>query len=146
MPLIFVQRFVAFLGMMLLTALFAARAETIPDALSVEWQGHKLCEKLFEDGYIRMARCTFPPGTIHLCHSHPSYISYVLSGGEARVTDEKGTWEGEVRAGTFVDSAPVRWHEIVNTGNTTLEFLLIEKKYEPALALSETACPGRRPG
>ena len=38
------------------------RGESVPDALSVEWQGQKPCEKLFEDAQIRIARCTFPPG------------------------------------------------------------------------------------
>jgi hypothetical protein len=33
--------------------LAAAQGETAPDALSVEWQGQKLCEKLFEDSQIR---------------------------------------------------------------------------------------------
>jgi len=39
-----------------------AMAENVPDALSVEWEGNKPCEKLFEDAHVRMARCTFPPG------------------------------------------------------------------------------------
>jgi hypothetical protein len=44
----------------------AARADDVPDALSVEWQGKKPCEKLFDDTHVRVARCTFPPG---LCMS-----------------------------------------------------------------------------
>jgi hypothetical protein len=47
-------------------------ADDVPDALSVEWQGKKPCEKLFEDAQIRIMRCTFPPGAMHVCHSHPS--------------------------------------------------------------------------
>jgi len=45
-----------------------ARAENVPDALSVEWEGKNPCEKLFEDAHVRMARCTFPPGAMHVCH------------------------------------------------------------------------------
>ena len=75
----------------LLVAPFAASADDVPDALSVEWQGKKLCEKLFEDAQVRVARCTFPPGAVHVCHSHPAYLSYVLSGGQGQVQDERGT-------------------------------------------------------
>ena len=38
----------------------AATAEDIPDALTVEWQGKKLCENLYEDAQIRALRCTIP--------------------------------------------------------------------------------------
>ena len=144
--MIFIKLFVAFLTITVLVAPFAAGAENVPDALSVEWQGQKLCEKLFEDAQIRVSRCSFPPGTMHLCHSHPSYISYVLSGGEAQVTDARGIWQGQVLAGTYVEVPAVAWHEVTNTGNTTLQFLFIEKKYQPAPPTSQAACPGRRPG
>ncbi len=41
-------------------------ADDVPDALSVEWQGKKPCEKLFEDAQVRIARCTFPPRAMHV--------------------------------------------------------------------------------
>ena len=63
---------VLFLGMTILVAPFAATADNVPDALSVEWQGQKPCERLFEDAQIHIARCTFPSGAMHVCHSHPS--------------------------------------------------------------------------
>ena len=37
-----------------------AKADDVPDALSVEWQGK--CEKLFDDENVRVVRCTFAPG------------------------------------------------------------------------------------
>ena len=43
----------------LLAAPSAVMADDVPDALSVEWQGKKPCEKLFEDAQVRIARCTF---------------------------------------------------------------------------------------
>ena len=49
------------LGMATLIAPLVALGESVPDALSVEWQGKKPCEKLYEDSQIRVARCTFPP-------------------------------------------------------------------------------------
>ena len=45
---------------------FAAIADNVPDALSVEWQGKKPCEKVFEDTQVLVARCTLPPGTAPL--------------------------------------------------------------------------------
>ena len=86
--------------MTVLVAPFAVMAEDVPDALSVEWQGQKPCEKLFEDDQVRISRCSFPPGATHVCHSHPAYLFYVLSGGKAQVRDEKGTREVEIRAGS----------------------------------------------
>jgi quercetin dioxygenase-like cupin family protein len=113
------------------TPLAAARSDNAPDALSVEWQGQKPCEKLFEDAQIRIARCTFPPGSKHVRHSHPGYSSYVLSGGKALIQDEKGTRQVEPRTDAFLNSPPTPWHELTNTGDTTLRYLVIERKYEP---------------
>ena len=121
----------ALFGIAILVAPFAARGDDVPDALSVEWQGEKPCEKVFEDAQIRIARCTFPPGSKHVRHSHPAYISYVLSGGKAEVQDEKGTRQVEARTGSYADVPPVPWHELTNVGDTTLQYLVVERKYQP---------------
>jgi quercetin dioxygenase-like cupin family protein len=122
---------------------FTARADDVPGALSVEWEGKKPCEKLFEDDEIRVARCTFPEGTVHVCHARPSYLTYDLSGGLAEVQHDKGKRKIEVVAGAFANVSPIPWHEIADIGETTLQYLLIEKKYQPAPAASQTACPPR---
>ena len=122
-------------------AINPARADDVPDALSVEWQGKNPCEKLFEDAQVRMARCTFPPGAMHVCHSHPAYLSYVVSGGQGQVQDEKGTRKVNFVTGALADVPPVPWHELANTGDTTLQFLIVEKKYQTAPAVSQAACP-----
>ena len=41
------QLSVVFFGLTVLVAPLAVMAENVPDALSVEWQGQKPCEKLF---------------------------------------------------------------------------------------------------
>jgi quercetin dioxygenase-like cupin family protein len=117
------------------------KGDDVPDALSVEWQGKKPCEKLFEDAQVRIARCTFPPGAMHLCHSHPSSFTYVLSGGHAQVQDEKGTRKIDIVAGAFVDAPPTPWHQFANIGETTVQVLLVEKKYQPVSALDQGVCP-----
>ena len=119
----------------------ATRAEDMPDALTVEWQGKRPCDKLFEDTQVRVLRCTFPPGTVHLCHSHPAYLNYVLSGGQAQVQDEKGTRKIDPVTGSVADIPPIPWHEFANIGETTLQFLIIEKKYQAPPALTQAVCP-----
>jgi quercetin dioxygenase-like cupin family protein len=125
----------------LLVTPFAASADDVPDALSVERQGKKPCEKLFEDAQVRVARCTFPPGVVHVCHSHPAYLSYVLSGGLGQVQDEKGTRKVDVVTGVLFDIPPTPWHEFANIGGTTVQYLIVEKKYQPASPVSQTVCP-----
>ncbi len=121
----------AILGVAFAVFPLATEAETAPDALSVEWQDQKPCEKLFEDAEIRVLRCTFPPGSMHVRHSHPAYLSYVLSGGKGQIQDEKGTRQIEVRTDSYLNIKPIPWHEMTNTGDTTLRYLLVERKYEP---------------
>ena len=85
---------------------------------------------MFDDGQIRIARCVSQPGGLHVRHSHPGYFTYVLGGGKGQIHDEKGTRQVEVRADTYTNSAPIPWHELTNTGDTPLRYLVIERKYE----------------
>jgi quercetin dioxygenase-like cupin family protein len=130
-----------FLGMTASVAPFAAMAQNVPSALSVEWQGQKLCERLFEDTQILISRCTFPPGAVHVCHFHPSYVFYVLSGGKELVQDDNGIRQVELRTGSYSDVPPVPWHEVTNIGDTTLQFVIVEKKYQTGFVASQTVCP-----
>jgi beta-alanine degradation protein BauB len=111
----------------------------VPDALSVEWQGKKPCELLNEDPQIRVMRCTFPPGAKHSRHSHPATFNYVLSGGKVQVQDDNGTRVTERPTGSQMDSSPVPWHEVTNVGDTTLQFLVVEKKYQPLSSMGQDA-------
>lgn len=122
-----------------LLAPLAAMGQPAPDALSVEWQGGKPCEKLYEDTQIRVARCNFPPGSMHVRHSHPGYLTYVLNGGRSRLEDARGTRAFEPATGSLTNSAPLVWHEMTNTGDTTLSYLLIERKYEPVPAAEQAS-------
>jgi quercetin dioxygenase-like cupin family protein len=107
-----------------------AATEDVPDALSVEWQGKKPCEKLHEDDQIRILRCTFPPGAKHVRHQHPANFAYALSGGKLNTESASGTREAEVGTDAYVLNKPVPWHEVTNTGDTTARFLVIEMKYQ----------------
>jgi beta-alanine degradation protein BauB len=100
------------------------------DALSVEWQGKKPCEKLHEDDQIRILRCTFPPGGKHVRHQHPANFVYVLSGGKLQEESTSGTRDLDVLTDAYVLSKPVPWHEVTNTGDTTERFIVVEMKYQ----------------
>src|SRR6476620_4988388 len=121
---------VAGASLSLLAAPSAVMADDVPDALSVEWQGKKPCEKLFDDAQVRVVRCTFPPGAVHVCHSHPGYLSYVVNGGQGQVQDEKGIRKIDVVSGALLDVPPTPWHEFANFGDTTIQFVVVENKYQ----------------
>ena len=119
---------VAVMGSLVLPPI--AATEEVPDALSVEWQGKKPCEKLHEDDQIRILRCTFPPEAKHVRHQHPANFVYALSGGKLKTESVSGAREAEVGTDTYVLNKPVPWHEVTNTGDTTARFLVIEMKYQ----------------
>jgi mannose-6-phosphate isomerase-like protein (cupin superfamily) len=80
---------------------------------------------------------------MHVCHSHPSYLFYVVSGGQAQVQDEKGVRKVNVVAGAFVDVPPTPWHELTNVGDTTLQYIVVEKKYQAGPTVDQSSCPKR---
>ena len=118
------------LGSALLMMPLTAMGEDVPDPLSVEWQGKKPCESLFEDEQIRVLRCTIPPGAVHVRHSHIASFGYVLSGGKSQVEDAEGSRQGESTTDEYWNGDPIPWHEVKNVGDTTQRYLLVEKKYQ----------------
>ena len=109
---------------------FTAHSAEETDALNAGWNGEKRCENLYEDDYIRVLRCTFPPNVGHERHSHPASFLYELNGGHGIVTDASGTREFEVKTDQYRAGKPVEWHEAVNTGDTTMRYLIVEKRYQ----------------
>jgi len=45
-----------------------------------------------------------------------------------QITDENGLREVDLTTGSSFTSAGVVWHEVVNTGDTTTAFLIVEPK------------------
>jgi len=113
--------------LVLLSALLSAFAP-LPDPLAAGWNGNPVCEKLFEDDAQRVLRCTFAPGVGHERHFHPRHFGYCLSGGTARLTDVSGVREVDLKAGSSFSSAGVPWHEFMNIGSTTIQYLIVEPK------------------
>lgn len=108
--------------------LAATSVASLPDPLAAGWRGHPVCEKLQDDTHLRVLRCTFPPWTGHERHHHPRHFGYALSGGQVRITDAKGTRTADIKAGSSFASDGIAWHEILNIGRTTVQYLIIEPK------------------
>lgn len=100
----------------------------IPDPLQAGWKGEATCEKLYEDDSNRMLRCTFPPGVGHERHYHLPHFGYALAGGRMRLTDADRVREVDLAAGTSYYSEGVVWHEVLNIGDTTVQYLIVEQK------------------
>ncbi len=110
----------------LLTA--CAASPRLPDPLEAGWKGASVCEALHDDNQHRILRCTFPPGVGHERHYHERHFGYTISGARMRITDADGTREVDVPTGSSFASDGLEWHEVVNIGESTGVFLIIEPK------------------
>jgi quercetin dioxygenase-like cupin family protein len=102
--------------------------EVLPDPLEAGWDGEKVCEVLQENEKLRALKCTFPPGGGHERHFHAPHFGYIVEGGKMRITDAAGTVERELKTGASWQSGGVDWHEVVNIGDTTSVYIIVEPK------------------
>ena len=100
----------------------------LPDPLAAGWNGAPVCELLHEDSEQRVLRCTFPPGVGHERHFHRPHFGYTIVGGRMRITNVSGVREVDAVTGSSFSSDGVPWHEVVNIGDTTSVFLIVEPK------------------
>ena len=119
----------------LLSMVFLALATTacstsssLPDPLAAGWKGEPVCELLHEDSEQRVLRCEFAPGVGHERHFHDPHFGYTIAGGRMQLTDAEGTREVELATGSSFSNGDVVWHEVLNTGDTTTLFLIVEPK------------------
>ena len=105
-----------------------ATPPSLPDPLAAGWKGVPVCEKLHEDSDHRILRCAFPPGIGHERHFHDRHFGYALAGGRMRINDANGTREVDLATGSSFSSAGVDWHEVLNVGDTTVVYLIVEPK------------------
>jgi beta-alanine degradation protein BauB len=111
-----------------LTAAAQPATAQLPDPLGAGWKGQATCEKLHEDTKLRILRCTFPPNVGHEQHFHAPHYVYVLDGGKVRVTSAAGTQEVELKTGAGRMNPAIEWHEVLNVGETTMSYLIVEPK------------------
>ena len=100
----------------------------LPDPLAAGWNGKPVCERLHEDATQLVMRCTFASGVGQERHSYDAYFGYTLSGGRMRIEDENGVREVDVPTGSSFTSQGVSWHEVLNVGDTSSVFLIVEAK------------------
>ncbi|MXO47970.1 cupin domain-containing protein [Erythrobacter vulgaris] len=102
-------------------------SETLPSALEAGWQGERVCTLQHQAETHRVLRCTFPPGVGHERHYHPRHYGYALSGGTMRLTSASGTRTVTLAERSDYSSDGVDWHEVVNVGETTVVYLIVEE-------------------
>jgi len=103
-----------------------ATAQVLPDPLEAGWNGTPVCENLHEDSNNRVLRCSFPPAVGHERHFHVPHFGYAIAGGRMRIIDSRGTREVDLATGSSFASDGVAWHEVVNVGDSTVIYLIIE--------------------
>ena len=103
--------------------------KNLPGALVAGWKNKKVCELLQVDEMTRVLRCTFPPGVGHERHYHPAHFGYTLKGGTMHITDASGEREYTGVANSSWQNEGVAWHQVVNIGDTTAQYLIVEQKY-----------------
>ncbi len=104
----------------------AITSETLPGPLAAGWRGQPVCMKLHETTEVRVLRCTFPPGVGHERHFHPRHFGYALAGGTMEVRDQNGTRRVDIVVGSYFSSEGIDWHEVLNVGDTVVQYLMIE--------------------
>tara|TARA_B100000795_G_scaffold210956_1_gene164579 strand:- start:90 stop:470 length:381 start_codon:yes stop_codon:yes gene_type:complete len=103
-------------------------SSSLPDPLTAGWKEKKVCELLEENKSQRILKCTFAPGIGHERHFHLPHFGYTLSGSTFKIKDTTGTREINVKTGSYFNSNGTEWHEVLNIGDSTAIFLIIEPK------------------
>ena len=104
------------------------KLDRLPDPVEAGWKGASVCDVLHDDAYQRVLRCTFPPTVGHERHYHKRHFGYVIAGGRMQITDATGTRVVEPATGAHFKSDGIGWHEVVNIGDSTATYLIMEPK------------------
>ena len=116
------------LMMFLLTLSNCKNEQQLPDPLEAGWNNEAVCEVLEDNAKVRTLKCTFPPGVGHERHYHDAHYGYTISGSKFRITDTTGTRDVNVPTGYSFYNDFIEWHEVLNIGDSTAVFLIIEPK------------------
>ncbi len=122
----FLKIFFIFFAVVLLKG--CKKRTILPDPLAAGWKGNAVCEVIEENDKLRTLKCTFPPGVGHEKHYHPPHFGYTLVGSTFRITNDKGTREVNVKTGSHFSKEIETTHEVVNIGDSTAVFLIMEPK------------------
>ena len=101
---------------------------TLPDPYQAGWEGEKVCEVLEDNEELRVLKCTFPAGVGHEKHYHNPHFGYALVGGTFKMDDASGIREVSFPTGYSWSKDEVSEHQVLNVGDSTSVFLIIEYK------------------
>ncbi|WP_047551169.1 hypothetical protein [Psychroserpens sp. Hel_I_66] len=100
----------------------------LPDPLEAGWNNKAVCEVVEDNKNVRVLRCTFEPGVGHEKHYHDPHYGYTVAGSTFRITDTTGTREVNVPTGYSFSKDEISTHEVLNIGDSTAVFLIVEYK------------------
>jgi len=100
----------------------------LPDPLKAGWKGVSVCQLIKENKSIRVLKCSFPPNVGHERHYHKPHFGYTLAGSKFRIKDTTGVKEVQVLTENDFYSNGTEWHEVLNIGDSTAVFLIMEPK------------------
>ena len=103
-------------------------SQKLPDPLEAGWNDKVVCEVLEDNDKLRTLKCTFPPGIGHERHYHKAHYGYTVAGSKFRIKDTTGTREVNVPTGYSFYNDKIEWHEVLNIGDSTAIFLIVEPK------------------
>ena len=119
----------SFVWLLVLVLTWACKSETtLPDPLEAGWNNEAVCEVIEENKNIRVLKCTFPPGIGHEEHYHDPHVGYAIVGSRFRIKDTSGVREVNVPTGFSFSNPDMITHEVLNIGDTTAVFLIMEYK------------------
>ncbi|TCK67350.1 hypothetical protein DFQ05_1124 [Winogradskyella wandonensis] len=98
----------------------------LPDPLEAGWKNKNVCEVLEENKALRVLKCTFPPNIGHELHYHNPHVGYTISGSKFRIKDATGVREVNVPTGYSFSNDKKTSHEVLNVGDSTAVFLIME--------------------
>ncbi|MCD2260316.1 cupin domain-containing protein [Psychroserpens luteolus] len=101
---------------------------SLPDPLEAGWNNEAVCEVLEDNVKTRILKCTFAPGVGHEKHYHNPHFGYTIAGSRFRIKDTTGTKEVNVPTGYSFSKNEISVHEVLNIGDSTAVFLIIEYK------------------
>lgn len=116
------------LGFVLLSLLSCETKQNLPDPLEAGWKGQSVCEILEDNSELRVLKCTFPPNVGHEMHYHTPHTGYTLRGSKFKITNSEGTRELDVPTGYVFSNDDITEHEVLNIGDSTAIFLIMEYK------------------
>ncbi|MEQ8241676.1 MAG: hypothetical protein RIA69_20855 [Cyclobacteriaceae bacterium] len=114
-----------FIGLLLLSC---AKKINLPDPVAAGWKGQEICVVIEETKKVRALKCTFPPGVGHEMHQHAAHFGYTLKGSRFRMEDATGVREVNVPTGYDFYNEGIEWHQVLNIGDSTAVFLIVEPK------------------